>query len=45
MEVAYIGQPYNKIIPIIKDIHQKADNMFLSMIKNKNFNIKNMVSI
>ena len=45
MEIAYIGQPYNKIIPIIKDNHQKADNMFLSMIKNKNFNIQNMVTI
>jgi len=45
MEVAYIGQPYNKTIPIIKDSYQKADKMFLSMIKNKNFNMQNMVSI
>ena len=45
MEVALIGQPFKKTIPIIKDSLQKADIIYHSIIKNKNFNILNMVSI
>ena len=44
MEVAFIGQPYVKIIPIIKDKLVIADKLYLEMIKNKNFNIVNMIS-
>ena len=45
MEIAYIGQPYNKIIPVIKVSLKKAENIYLSMIKNKNFKIEHMVSM
>ena len=45
MDIAYIGQPYTKFIPIIKDKMLVADEIYLLMIKNKNFNVLNMVSM
>jgi len=45
MDIAYIGQPYTKCIPIIKDNILVADEIYLLMIKNKNFNVLNMISI
>ena len=45
MDIAYIGQPYTKFIPIIKDNMLVADEIYLLMIKNKNFNVLNMVSM
>ena len=45
MDIAYIGQPYTKFIPIIKDNMLIANEIYLLMIKNKNFNVLNMVSM
>jgi len=45
MDIAYVGQPYSKFIPIIKDNMLIADEIYLFMIKNKNFNVLNMVSM
>ena len=45
MDIAYIGQPYTKFIPMIKGNMLIACEIYLLMIKNKNFNVLNMISI
>lgn len=44
MEVAFIGQPYSKVIPLIKNIRIIGNDIFNKMIKHKKFNILNIVS-
>ena len=37
MDTAFIGKPYHKTIPLIKNILLIAGDIYTKMIKNKNF--------